>query len=77
MRYYYFAKEEKYKITNIMEETIMTKYVAVCQWCGQRGSYVSRSDDRPPMYTPQVPGKCKGHPSGKPNMPHNPKWEEC
>lgn len=55
----------------------MTKYVAVCQWCGQRGSYVSRSDDRPPMYTPQVPGKCKGHPSGKPNMPHNPKWEEC
>lgn len=53
----------------------MAQFVSVCQWCGQRGGRVSRSDDKPPQYTPKITGKCKSHPSGNPNMEHNPRWE--
>lgn len=52
-------------------------FVAVCQWCGQRGSRTSRNTDIPPSMTPRVPGKCKSHPSGNPNMEHGPRWERC
>lgn len=50
-------------------------YVPVCQWCGQRGGGIPRNVDTPPSMTPRVPGKCKSHPSGKPNMEHGPRWE--
>lgn len=52
-----------------------TNWVAVCQWCGQRGDRMSNSTGNQPASTPRVPGKCKSHPSGKPNMEHGPRWE--
>lgn len=50
-------------------------YVPVCQWCGQSGGAITRNVDTPPSMTPRVSGKCKSHPSGKPNMEHGPRWE--
>lgn len=52
------------------------RYQAVCQWCGATGASTIRNVDTPPSTAPSVPGKCKSHPSGKPNMPHGPKWEK-
>ena len=52
------------------------RYQAVCQWCGAAGASIPRNVDTPPSMAPSVPGKCKSHPSGKPNMPHGPKWEK-
>ena len=49
------------------------RWIAVCQWCGKRGG--TAYSNTSPSYTPVVSGKCEGHPSGKPNMPHNPRWE--
>lgn len=54
----------------------MVTWVPVCQWCGQRGSAVGSNGDYPPKMNPRVPGKCKSHPSGKPNMEHGPRWEQ-
>ena len=52
------------------------RWVPVCQWCGKRGVTEGKaSDNRPPSHTPIISGRCQGHPSGKPNMPHNPRWE--
>ena len=51
-------------------------YAQVCQWCGARGSVLPRNVDSPPNFAPKVPGKCKSHPSGKPNMEHGAKWEK-
>lgn len=51
------------------------RYIPVCQWCGKRGGGIPRNVDTPPNITPVVPGKCKSHPSGKPNMEHGPRWE--
>lgn len=52
-----------------------TNWVAVCQWCGQRGSRMGTSNGNQPSSRPTVPGKCKSHPSGNPNMEHGPRWE--
>lgn len=54
-------------------------YKPVCQWCGKVGnsySYGTPTGGTPNM-TPIVPGNCKCHPSGKPNMPHAPRWEKA
>ena len=51
-------------------------WMSVCQWCGQSGGTASTSNGNPPMYPPRVPGKCKSHPSGNPNMEHGPRWEK-
>lgn len=53
-------------------------YRARCQWCGKIGhiSYGTPTGGTPD-YTPVVPGTCPSHPSGKPNMPHAPKWEKA
>lgn len=65
-----------YQIKWGREEMAMSqRYVQVCQWCGARGGYANTSNGKPPAAAPRVPGKCKGHPSGQPNMPHNPRWE--
>lgn len=53
------------------------RWVPVCQWCGQRGTVTGTSSEYPPNITARVSGKCKSHPSGKPNMEHGPRWERC
>lgn len=53
-------------------------YKSVCQWCGQPGERrYGTSTGGTPSCAPSVPGNCKSHPSGKPNMPHAPKWEKA
>ncbi len=52
------------------------RFVAVCQWCGKRGGTSYSSTGRMPAGRPYIAGKCPGHPSGNPNAPHNPRWEE-
>jgi len=52
------------------------RYQAVCQWCGRTGSIVMQPKDAPPTTAATVSGTCKAHPSGKPNMPHGPRWEK-
>ena len=54
---------------------IPVKYIAVCQWCGKRGEIRLPPNGATPLSAPRIPGRCDGHPSGKPNMPHNPHWE--
>lgn len=49
-----------------------TSWIAVCQFCGKRGSQQTTTNDRKPMATPHVPGKCPNTPGGA----HNPRWEE-
>lgn len=51
------------------------QFKAVCRYCGAVGTLISRPVNKTPSNTPRVPGKCKAHPSGKPNMPHSPRWE--
>lgn len=55
---------------------MQTRWVAVCQWCGKRGAGETQNYDRPPMRNPVVPGKCKSHPSGNPNMEHGAQWQK-
>ena len=51
-------------------------YVPRCQYCGKTGvARFGSSNGGAPVATPVVPGKCQCHPSGKPNMPHSPRWE--
>lgn len=50
-----------------------TFWVAVCQWCGQTGTRITTNGSMP-SNRPYVSGKCKSHPSGKPNMEHGPQW---
>jgi len=56
----------------------MTQYYkAVCQWCGRIGSHMPASPSgRTPNCASSVSGTCPSHPTGKPNMPHAPKWEK-
>lgn len=51
------------------------RFIAVCQWCGARGG-TTTSNSNQPSYAPKVPGKCKSHPSGNPNMEHGARWEK-
>jgi hypothetical protein len=53
-----------------------TLYKSVCQWCGKQGKIAYGEQGSTPNQTPSVPGKCSCHPSGKPDMPHSPKWEK-
>ena len=54
----------------------MANWVAKCQWCGKAGNQTSTPKvDVPPRLTPNVPGKCPSHPSGKRDANHAPKWE--
>ncbi|GEM_PF-3184292 len=55
----------------------MTKgnFVPVCKNCGKRGTQISTViQGTIPPKKPMVSGNCPAHPSGKPNMPHNPEW---
>ncbi len=56
----------------------MTQYYkSVCQWCGRVGSHMPASPSGgTPNCAPSVSGSCPSHPTGKPNMPHAPKWEK-
>lgn len=53
-----------------------TSWVAICQYCGKQGSLRTTSNGKMPTSMPSISGKCLSHPSGKPNMPHNPKWQK-
>lgn len=56
----------------------MAQYVSRCQWCGKTGSMApGSSTGGAPITTPWVSGNCPSHPTGKPNMPHAPKWEKA
>lgn len=52
------------------------RYQAVCQWCGATGPVTHRNVDTPPTHAARISGKCKSHPSGKPNMEHGARWEK-
>lgn len=53
-------------------------YRARCQWCGRvGGTAYGTPTGGAPNQTPYIPDTCKSHPSGKPNMPHAPKWEKA
>lgn len=54
----------------------LTKWTAICQWCGKRGISSSVTEGNRPTINPQVPGKCPSHPSGKKDASHGPKWEK-
>ncbi len=54
-----------------------TYWKSVCQHCGAIGSRASTANGNTPNIQASVPGACKCHPSGKPNMPHSPKWEKA
>lgn len=52
-----------------------TKWVAVCQDCKAPGITINTQGTLP-QTQPFVPGKCKTHVSGNPNMPHRAEWKE-
>jgi hypothetical protein len=55
----------------------MANWIARCQYCGKTGGSGSSSKpDIQPTSTPQVPGKCPSHPSGKSDANHAPKWDK-
>lgn len=53
----------------------MGNFVAVCPYCGKRGTMISTATGKRPMGSPRVPGMCPSHPSGK-SRPHGAHWEE-
>lgn len=52
------------------------QWKAVCQDCGATGNSGTTPNQNPPPGKPTVPGKCKSHASGNPNMDHRAKWEQ-
>ena len=57
---------------------MVQRYIPRCQYCGKSGAVrIGSSSGAAPTATPIVAGKCPCHPSGKPNMPHSPKWEKA
>lgn len=49
---------------------------SICQWCGKTGRIAYTENGHMPNQMPTVHGICNCHPTGKPNMPHSPKWEK-
>lgn len=57
---------------------IMEKiYKSICRWCGRQGKTAYSTLGRSPNQPPFVEGTCQCHPSGRPNMPHTPRWEKA
>ncbi len=55
----------------------MAMFQSVCFWCKARGTFGENpGTNKEPSFPPVINGYCKCHPSGKPNMPHTPRWEK-